>query len=79
MKKVLLAVLSLVFAVWCLWGLFIVGQLAYDCILGITLEAKDFPGGLVCWIGFFPIYAGCLGGVISYSERQRRKNPRRLK
>lgn len=79
MKKVFLAVLSLVFAIWCLWGLFIIGQMAYDCVFSMAKIGKNFPQELFCWVGVFPVYAVCLGGVISYSERQRRKSPRRLK
>ena len=76
MKKVLLAVLALVFAIWCLWGLFIGVTMAYDYFLE-DININKLPKELICWVGVFPVYAICLRGAISYSERQKHTKPRR--
>lgn len=77
MKKVVFAMLALVFAIWCLWGLFIGVTIAYEYFFDTIRHLDSFPRGLVCWVGVFPVYVLCLGGAISYSERQKHTKPRR--
>ena len=76
MKKILLALLPLAFAIWWLWGISIVVEIGYDFLCGTLRNGEDFPTEVVCWVGIFPFYAICVQGVISYSKRQKRSKPR---
>ena len=75
-RKILFALLVLVFAIWCLWGVFIIVEMAYDFLYGALRDGDEFPTELVCWVGVFPFYAVCIQGAISYSRRQKRSKPR---
>lgn len=76
MKKVVFAVLALVFAIWCLWGVFIGATIVYDYCFDAA-SIYGFPKELICWVSVFPVYAICFERAVTYTECQKHTKPRR--